>query len=134
MKIKSIMLGSLLAGASLYANANPTPANDRVTVKKYDINGNVYSNAKRPIRDVSITAYLSSKKEKVTITDSNGLYAFDGLKPGLYKLVFEKDGFKRVTKEKVFIKTDEPFQLDIEMIEVSDFNFLPAPFNFSVMK
>ena len=35
-------------------------------------------------------------------------HAFDELKPGVYKFVFEKAGFKKVTKDKVVVKTDKP--------------------------
>jgi hypothetical protein len=48
--------------------------------------------------------------------------------------VFEKDGYKKVTKEKVSIKTDETFQLRIEMIEAEDFNLMPSPLYFTDFK
>ena len=35
------------------------------------------------------------KKEKVVITDGTGAYSFDDLKPGVYKFVFEKEGYKK---------------------------------------
>ena len=90
-----------------------------------------HTTTKKPLTNVSVTAYLTSdKKEKVVLSDSNGNYAFDDLKPGVYKFVFEKDGYKKVTKEKVFIKTDEGFQLNIEMAEEKDFDFIPGAFNF----
>ena len=57
--------------------------------------------------------------------------SFDELKPGVYKFVFEKTGFKKVTREKVVIKTDETFQIQIEMIEMGDYEILPSPFNIS---
>ncbi len=99
--------------------------------KKYDINGSVVQKEnKKPIRDVSVTAYLSSKKEKVVLTDENGNYGFDDLKPGTYKLVFEKEGFTKIVKEKVPIKAEEPAQLNIEMAESNDFDLVPAPFHF----
>ena len=59
---------------------------------------------------------------------------FDELKPGTYKFVFEKAGFKKITKEKVVIKTDEAFQLNIEMIESSDYEIMPSPFSFAGVK
>ena len=66
----------------------------------------------------------------MVLTDDEGGFAFDELKPGTYKFVFEKAGFKKVTKEKVVVKTDEAFQLNIEMIE-SSFDLMPSPFHFS---
>ena len=37
---------------------------------------------------------------------------------------------KKVTKEKIIIKTDDGFQLNIEMAEEKDFDFMPGAFNF----
>lgn len=100
--------------------------------KKDELNGTVvHSQSKRPLKDVSITAYLISKKEKITLTDDMGTYSFDELKPGVYKFVFEKAGYKRMTKEKVVIKTDEAFQMNIEMMEQDDFEIIPSPFHFT---
>ncbi len=98
--------------------------------KKDDLNGIVFhSETKKPLKDVSVTAMLVSKKEKIVLTEEDGEYAFDELKPGIYKFIFEKVGFKKITKEKVVIKTDEAFQLNIEMIELSDYEIMPSPFN-----
>ena len=102
--------------------------------KKEDILGMVvHSDSKKPLKDVSVTAYLVSKKEKVTITDEDGNYSFDELKPGTYKFVFEKAGYRKITKEKVVIKTDEAYQLNIEMIESNDYEIMPSPSSFSGM-
>lgn len=99
--------------------------------KKYDINGSVVQKENRkPIRDVSVSAYLFSKKEKVVLTDENGNYGFDDLKPGMYKIVFEKEGFTKVIREKVPIKVEERAQLNVEMPESNDFDLVPAPFHF----
>jgi hypothetical protein len=101
--------------------------------KKDDINGIViHSESKKPLKDVTVTAYLISKKEKIVLTDDEGGFSFDELKPGTYKFVFEKAGFKRITKERVVIKTDEAFQLNIEMIEREDLDIMPSPFHFGM--
>lgn len=86
---------------------------------------------KKPLKDVTITAYFSTKKEKSVQTDESGNYSFDELKPGTYKLVFEKAGYKKVTREKVVVKADETFQLNMEMIGSRDFELVPSPFHFS---
>lgn len=83
------------------------------------------------MKDVSITAILASKKEKVALTDEVGNYYFDELRPGTYKFIFEKAGFKRIVREKVVVKTDEAFQLNIEMVEENDVDIMPTPFHFS---
>lgn len=100
--------------------------------KKDELNGVVvHADSKKPLKDVSITAYLVTKKEKVVVTDEIGNFAFDELKPGVYKFVFEKAGYKKITRNNVVIKTDEAFQLNIEMIEQNDFEIMPSPFHFS---
>jgi hypothetical protein len=53
------------------------------------------------------------------------------LKPGVYKFVFEKAGFKKVTKDKVVVRTDEAFQLNIEMIQDNGFDLMPSPLHFT---
>lgn len=128
MKQKFILLAiSLLGFVVVKANvAIPGPGEG----KKDDINGTViHSENKKPLEGVCVTAILISKKEKAVLTEEDGGYSFDELKPGTYKFVFEKAGFRKITKEKVVIKTDEAFQLNIEMIELSDFEIMPSPFN-----
>ena len=132
MKIKLLLLGCLMVFASVFSKANAMSTESDGSTKKSDINGGVFHNeTKKPLANVSITAYLTSnKKEKVVVSDANGNYAFDDLKPGVYKFVFEKDGFKKVTRDKVLIKTDDGFQLNVEMAEEKDFDFVPGAFNF----
>ena len=131
MRIKLLLLSAFAVAASFAAKANTDPSEANNDTKKSDILGGVFhSESKRPLNNVSVTAYLDSKREKVALTDENGSYAFDGLKPGTYKLVFEKQGYKKVTKDKVFIKTDEGFQLNVAMAEEKDFDFMPSAFGF----
>ncbi len=130
MKQKLLMLTiSLLGFVAVKANNGGSGPGDG---KKDELNGTVvHSETKKPLKDVSVTAVLVSKKEKVVFTEDNGAYAFDELKPGTYKFIFEKAGFKKITKEKVVIKTNEAFQLNIEMIAQNDFDILPSPFHFT---
>ena len=124
-----ILLMSAGCTAAAYVNADPDPGNGKG--KKDDVNGIVTdSEEKKPLKDVSITAYLSSKKEKIVLTDEVGGYSFDELKPGTYKFVFEKTGYKKVVKEKVIVKVDEAFQLKVEMLEDKDSDLMPSPFHF----
>ena len=44
--------------------------------------------------------------------------------------MFEKEGYRKAVREKVSIKTDETFQMRIEMIEADGFDLLPSPFQF----
>ena len=130
MKLKLLTLALALLGFSA-AQANNGPGGPG-TGKKDEVNGVVvHADSKKPLKDVSVTAILSSKKEKIAVTDDIGNFNFDELKPGTYKFVFEKAGYKKITKEKVVVKTDEAFQLNIEMIENAEFDILPSPFHFS---
>jgi len=125
MKPKFLLLISFFVLGSLIAKANTDPG------KKDDIMGSVIgAEGKKPLKDVCITAYLCSKKEKVVITDGTGAYSFDDLKPGVYKFVFEKDGYKKVIKEKVTVKVDEGFQLDIEMLQDNSTDVMPSASHF----
>ena len=133
MKSKILLLAVSLLGFAV-AKANTDDPGDGKG-KKDDLNGIVINaENKKPLKDVSVTAYLVTKKEKVVLTDEEGNFTFDELKPGTYKFVFEKAGFKRITKDKVVIKTDEAFQMNIEMIESNDFDILPSPFHFADVK
>ena len=85
----------------------------------------IHADTKKPLSNVSVTAYSASKKEKVVLTDASGNYSFSELKPGTYKLIFEKDGFRKVTKEKVTIRQDEGCLLNIEMSDEEDFKIIP---------
>jgi len=133
MKPKILLLAiGLLGFAAAKANSSVVP--DPVTEKKKvdEVNGIIFdSEHKKPLKDVTVTAYSTSKKEKTMQTDDAGNYSFDELKPGVYKFVFEKAGFKKVTKEKVVVKTDETFQLNIEMVQSPDLEMMPSPFHFS---
>ena len=130
-KFLSLAIG-LLGFVVAKADTGPDPDPAAEKGKKNDLAGVIlHGESKKPLKDVVVTAYLVSKKEKAVQTDDTGNYGFEELKPGTYKFVFEKSGYKRVTKEKVVVKTDEGFQLNIEMIESKDFNMVPSPLLFA---
>lgn len=132
MKLKLLLTAICLIGfAAAWAGVEPKPGRpDRE--KKNDLVGIIlHGESKKPLKDVVVTAYLVSKKEKTVITDETGNYGFEQLKPGTYRFVFEKSGYKKVTKDKVVVKTDEAFQLNIEMIENKEFNIVPSPLLFA---
>src|SRR5687768_11300848 len=100
----TFFLALLLIGGSLLAKANTTNTGEETT-KKSDIVGGVYMHdSKKPLGSVSVTVYSATKREKVVLTNNGGLYSFDDLKAGTYKFVFEKEGYKKVTKEKVLVR------------------------------
>lgn len=132
MKPKLLLLAIGLLGVVM-AKANTGPESPCFEKgKKNDLAGVIlHSESKKPLKDVIVTAYLTSTKQKAVQTDESGNYGFDELKPGTYKFVFEKSGYKKVTKEKVVVKTDEAFQLNIEMIESKEFDIVPSPMLFA---
>lgn len=138
-KLFLLVFGMLTLGiAGAHASIEPEPCNGpsapckTAPGKKNNLAGQVmHAEKKNPLKDVTVTAYISSKKEKTVFTDTEGSFAFDELKPGTYRFVFEKAGFKKVTKEKTIVKTDEGFQMNIEMIEAKDFELLPSPMHFT---
>ena len=86
----------------------------------------------KPLKDVNITAYSNSKKEKVTTSDANGNFMLVDLKPGIYNFVFQKDGFEKIVREKVVLKINEGYQLTIQMSEEENiFDMMPSPLRFS---
>ena len=132
MKYKWLLLTLLFCATAFMARANATPPGTGTEEnKKIDIAGGVlHSETKKPLGNVNVIAYSASKKEKTVLTDGNGNYSFNDLKTGTYKLVFEKDGFKRVTKDKVLIRSDEGCQLNVMMDEEDAFQILPGLFHF----
>jgi len=118
-------LGCLQSKAS---DINPiTPGPGKIN----EVAGNIIDgDSKKPLQQVTITAYSANKKEKFVLTDELGHFEFDELKTGIYKLVFEKEGYRKVVREKVSIKTDETFQMRIEMMEADGFDLMPSPFQF----
>jgi len=54
------------------------------------------------------------------------------LKPGIYKFVFEKDGFEKVIREKLILKPGEGYQLTVQMsADENIFDLMPSPLRFS---
>jgi uncharacterized protein (DUF2141 family) len=133
MKFKNLLAAATLLLASCYARANNNNTTPGVgeECKKTDIAGGVFhSENKKPLSNVSVTAYASNKKEKAVFTDANGNFSFDDLKPGTYKFVFEKAGFRKVTKEKTITRIDEGLDLRVLMDEHVGYDFTPGPAQF----
>jgi 5-hydroxyisourate hydrolase-like protein (transthyretin family) len=130
MKFKILLLSFVFITGCLKSNATGNePGNPDMKIS--EVSGSVIdAESKKPLKEVTVTAYLVSKKEKHVITDEFGKFDFDELRSGVYKLVFEKDGYKKVTKEKVTIKNDETFQMRIEMIETEDLDLILSPMYF----
>lgn len=135
MKVKLLLLVTFcVACVTVFANhcgKQPDPVGKR---KKDFVNGIVsHATNKRPLKAVVVTAYLhtDNKKEISVQTDEAGNYSFEALKPGTYKLVFEKTGFKRVTKDKIIIKEEDTFKLNIDLTEIGHLDMMPSALHFS---
>lgn len=128
MKLKYLLLSCFITVFSFVASANTGEEN----AKRSDVTGGVFTlDSKKPLSNVSVTAYSNAKKEKVILTDSHGNYSFNDLKPGMtYRFVFEKEGYKKVIKEKYIARVDEAQQLNIQMEEHASFDFMPGPSQF----
>src|SRR5688572_27021726 len=98
MRIKLLLLTCVFSAAALLANAtDEAPPCNGGESKKSDIAGGVVdADSKKPLNNVNVVVYSGNKKEKVITTDAQGNYNFDDLKPGTYKLVFEKTGYRKV--------------------------------------
>lgn len=122
-----MLLSCFITVFSFLASAN----NGEENIKKSDVMGGVFNyDTKKPLSHVSVTAYSNTKKEKVIVTDSHGNFSFNDLKPGTYRFVFEKEGYKKVIKEKYIARADEAQQLNIHMQEHASFDFMPGPSQF----
>jgi 5-hydroxyisourate hydrolase-like protein (transthyretin family) len=127
MKSKILSILSFLIIVSCAAKANTSNGEN---LKKKEIAGSVINQtSKKPVANVTVTAYLSNRKEKVATSDANGNYSFDELKPGVYKFTFEKNGYKKQTKEKT-IRAEEEVELNIYLEEHTSFDFMPGPGHF----
>ena len=130
MKQKILLLFAICTVGCLQSRAaDIEPGNPGKSIN--EVAGNIFDgDSKKPLREVTVTAYSLNKKEKFVITDESGRFEFDELKTGVYKLVFEKEGYRKVVRERVSVKTDETFQMRIEMIEADGFDLMPSPFQF----
>jgi hypothetical protein len=88
--------------------------------------------SKRPLQHVTVTAILLNKKEKYTLTNNEGEFGIEELRPGMYKIIFEKDGYRKVVRDKVNITLNEPIELNIEM-EYIEWSLVPSPFHFFLL-
>ena len=129
MKLKVLFLGLLLTAGAFVAKANNSnpPGDEASNAGKLDVSGGVlHADTHKPLGNVAITAYTNNKKEKTVYTDNNGAYSFGELKPGTYKFVFEKSGYKKVTKEKVIIRGDDGLLVNVELDDEEVFDLMPS--------
>lgn len=131
MKQKLFLLLAILTVGCLQSKATNTEPSAPPGKIINELAGNIYDgDSRKPLKEVTVTAYSSNRKEKLVVTDEFGRFEFDELKTGIYKIVFEKEGYRKVVRDKVSLKCDETFQMKIEMIESTGFDVMPSPFHF----
>jgi hypothetical protein len=131
MRMKLLLLCFVALFATVGAKANTSPGTGEESAKKSEVAGGVYhSESGKPLGSVVVTAYTGNKKEKVVLTDNNGNYSFDELKPGTYTFVFQKEGFKKVAKNRTINRPDEGVLVNVRLEEHSTFDFMPGPSHF----
>ena len=130
MKAIRLTLTSLFLIIGGVASASEVEPECESKISPETVYGKVFrEDSKRPLQNVTVTAILLNKKEKFTVTDTEGEFGIDELKPGTYKIIFEKDGYRRVVRDRVNVKLNEPIELNIEM-EYLNYNLVPSPFHF----
>lgn len=119
MNLKPLIFSIVLTFFCLAVVADPVAPDE--SIGEEAVGGIVMDmSSKKPLKNVNITAVLNSRKEKTALTDMNGGYQFVMLKPGTYKLVFEKEGYKKVIKDRIAVKDKTPLKINIEMPGITD--------------
>ena len=127
--MKKYFLFSILA--CLFASASVMAIEKNSLIDPEMIFGGVkQANSAKPMKDVTITIIQQNKSwEKIIQTNQKGEFGIDNLPPGTYKLVFQKDGYKKVVKDKISVKADSGIELHVEMEETM-YELSPSPFLF----
>jgi hypothetical protein len=120
---------ALLVGRSMAEeNCRPAPGSP---IDPELVSGSVrHAGKDKPLKDVQITVFEESNlKSRTVLTDEEGVFGLSSLRPGTYKIVFQKDGYRKVVREKVTVKPEAGIRLDIEMEEIP-YELGPSPFHF----
>jgi Carboxypeptidase regulatory-like domain/TonB dependent receptor len=108
MRLISYLTFCSLLVLSLASTAHPQAGKSEIIGEVRDQNGALVSNARVTLTEVA-TGQTSS-----TVA-GNGLFIMTNLKPGIYNVGFEADGFKRVIHEGVRLATGERVRLDTQL-------------------
>ena len=130
MKNRHVSIILVLLLSSLFSFANNGEKDKK---EDPDLNGIVVAaETGKPIKDVNITAYTNSKKEKIVTSNAAGNFSLADLKPGTYKFVFQKEGYEKVVRDKIVLKLNDAYQLNIQMFEEENvFDLIPSPLHLT---
>src|SRR5262245_25148051 len=106
MRLITILTLCFLIILSLASTAHPQAAKSELVGEVRDQNGALVTHARVLLTEVA-TGQESTK------TADDGSYTFTNLKPGIYNVVAEADGFKQSVQEGVRLATGERVRLDL---------------------
>src|SRR5258708_2777866 len=107
---RAIALASLLACFITCVAAQPASTTEgTINGAVTDISGAVLPGVKVTLSGAAVMG------TPVTSTDQNGLYRLPALLPGDYRVVFERDGFGTVTRERIHISLGFTATVNVEM-------------------
>jgi len=95
-----------------------------------EVSGHIKSAGQAPLKDVTVTIYTEDNQEIVLHTDKKGSFSIGDLKPGTYKMVFTKNGYQKITRQRVVIKENEGFMVKLQMQENDPLHIFPSPLHF----
>jgi hypothetical protein len=96
---------ALLSGTAVYAQSDTATISGRIT----DQSGAVLIEAHVEVTDVSTGVSLS------TVTNSDGIYVFPNLHPGLYRMVVKQDGFRTISLADLVINVQDALSRNFTM-------------------
>jgi hypothetical protein len=103
-------LGILLGAAMLFMVPAVSSAQSAIVGLLTDDSGGVL-----PGVSVEVTSPVMIEGSKTTVTDSQGRYRFEAMRPGTYKLTFQLTGFGSVVREGVNLPSNFTATVNAEM-------------------
>jgi len=104
-----VLFISLLCNLSLQAQTSDS---------KISVKGKIFTTSKQPVENISVTLQLAkdSSLVKVALTDKEGRYTFEKLKPGNYQIIFSGVGFKTVYSNSIIV-LDTSIEIPLTLLE-----------------
>jgi hypothetical protein len=91
------------------------------------LSGTVYDINKAVVVNAEVTLTNERTKEAQTVnTNDGGVYRFSGVDAGVYTITVESPGFRRFTKSKLLLKSNEQVELDATLEVASMGEIVPV--------